>query len=431
MGLANEEAAKTKAPWKEIAFGTEKDIGDEGLEVMVKEYENLVQAFETKGARLVEAMNARDMGMSDISQAYLFREVSTDLPRRGSSKLANQFMNMVPFLRVGLQGGYKMIRRVKGPTTNFFREAFGQTQQDIRVDPSNNFEEVAPKGRVQTVKDAARNSGIDKYLMGMSSMMIPTIMIAKINSEYYAEEYRAVPDETKDTATLIPRFKDWDQAIIDIRNGKKPELADGDAFFPLYKSFDWGYSQNMIEHIVHAPWGKKGGAFVESVLKSIAYLSPASTDPFILKPAVMAATNTNQFGDKIVNDNVNLLGEDMKNLNTLQMSQDAAKFINGTLRGWTDKDGKNFVSASMIDAVAKAMTPGILENIVTQLDAGYRHMNENPTAEFGERRMKTIGDNETLAAMSNTLIGDIALGVFDRTHLSGNKDVEDIYDIKK
>lgn len=425
-------------PWLRRFFDTAVNKSAKGGTNVAQWYRNEVMMFEMGGARAVEAFMATQLGMSDTTAATFAREVSTDLARRGASRTMNKFFAGRTFMRSGVQGVYRMSRRLRA-TGGGMLEGFTGELGEVR--PTKDFVGPSlPDTRGAKVKRAYRNSGMDKFAMGLGSSVALTAGLAWLNNEYYGDQLRQQPDEIKKSFTMVPRFKGgYEQAAKDLYNGKIPELDPNNPFLPIPKDYDWGAVSNMVEDLITLPDGRsRPKAFVESVMKTIEYLLPAggnllpNTADALYDPLIQ---NQNQFDSPLPEAN-GRLGEDVTTPNTMQMSIDLTRGINEAYRYFSDKpedQGKNVLTAAQMDTIVRALAPGFLSNVVHQMETTYRDISGDIDEPLDPRRFKVMRDNESkfVQNLENTIIGDVLFDVADRFHTSGNADLEKIYSYRQ
>lgn len=382
-----------------------------GVDTPFEWYRNVVEKAEMTVARAAEAALAREAGMSAEMGATLSREVSTDLARRGSAPLVRKLTRSVSFLGGNISGLYRMSKRYYVPVA-FSKEAMATGD----------------------IPRAWTNTNMNKFATGMAVLGAKTAAVTWFVNKYYEDERRRVPKEIKEQFNLYPRFADPEQALKDIMQGKTPELADyTDPFVLTPKSYDHRIGQNILEGLMDTPEGRYPD-LKKVFSRAVASLMPAQDIvPTSLDPIWGNLVNEDAFGNPLVDQKEydSRLSEDVAKANTYAMSKDLAASIN-SLKGI----GQPGVTATAVDAVAKFIAPGILRNMMDQMDYQYRKGTDDIQMPPNSRRFQVIEDMspEVQKIATWPLVGagvDAVFGIFDKTHVAGNADMQVIYDFRK
>jgi hypothetical protein len=321
--------------------------------------------------RLGEFVNAKNVGASDQTAAFMAQEIASNFSMKGSSKLMQGYQNKVPFLRAGMNGFYRMGRKAK--------------ENPARVAAAS----VGVLG------------GADVSMWALNSQF----------DEYYAQDQR-----TRDMYYMIPNFDDDSQVIEWVASGfskdKKPTLNQESPFYSVPKPFDYGQVGTAMVGIAESIKNKSGYQAVTAFGRSLGNIIPFTGDaiPVGVKQGLEGYSNTAWHGGEIV---PSYMKDAMETTDQYRPSTDeTAKILSRTLKSTTGAE----VSPLMVEYLYNSLLPGIASIPVEIANEHWRSegKGEAPISRSAEANKATdtnwVNEDDGLIERTGKNIGE---GIYD------------------
>lgn len=454
-------------------------------------YMRMVEISEM-APRIAEARLAQELGMSVSSSTFLARMTSGgDLARKGSNSFVRGYFATVPFMNASGQGLYRTYTRA-GEGFKGLREALIEaTRKDtsIRINPDGSIEgdysildtsnktaitdqsksagqelttqepilgeEVLPEGRAKRTAKALTKSGAAKFIIGMTSMVLPAAYTTYILNAYYPEDYATLTPQQKANYSYLPRYNNPEDsiaahvAIFKRMTGLDPEAkipkADGlMAIGP--KPYDWGSIMNLAQDTVDVMFNSSYGSagLAERFISSLSNIMPGNFLPFMADTYERTMRRKEDpYGKDLPQAGDDLLPEDVTQNNTSIIALDTARVLNKAWRGATGSDSSGLLTAVEADMLMKGYMPGFASYLFDIADATDRTIRNNVESlidkekVLDERTFKLIEninahlpEGTDISAWHNPVTA-IGFDVFSKPYLTGNEKINELYAFKK
>lgn len=425
-----------------------------GVTWSLDKYMSFVEISEM-APRMAEARLAKELGMSMDSASFLARMTSGgDLARRGNSPFIRGFFQTIPFMGSNLQGLLRMADRTTktmGGLKNSVVELAKGDNGSFTMD-ADTLEQIPNPGRLSRAKDKLTQAGTDRFLMGITTTVLPAAYMAYVLNAYYKDEYSQITDQQKANFSYIPLYDNLEDATtaqVSIMKrmlglaGDTPEEIEKNAPIPPARglmnigplAYDWGVVANSTRSTVDVFFQESKG-LAERYIGNLTALLPGNMMPAAPKPIVDVASNKNAFGTPLTTESEknNRLPEDVSDRNTSLIAYDTAKFLNKGYRSLFDKEAGGVFTATEMDVLINGYMPGLAANLIDLAEATDRAVTDRPKV-LDERTFKALQDLEKITGekmnwLDAPVVG-MGLDVLSRGYIQGNQKMQDIYDFKR